>query len=69
LNESVAALLKPVAIEDSDNNGILDLMVKFDRQQVLYILEPGEQIIEVSGRINDGTPFSGMDIIRVIRNK
>jgi predicted MPP superfamily phosphohydrolase len=67
LNDSVAALSKPVSIGDSDDNGILDLMVKFNRQQVINILGTGQQTIEVSGRLNDGTLFFGTDVIRVIR--
>lgn len=41
-------------------------MVKFDRQELIEVLEPGEQIIDITGRLWDGRPIAGFDIIRVI---
>jgi hypothetical protein len=41
-------------------------MVKFDREQLVHILGPGEQIVEVFGRLNDGSLFFGIDTIRVV---
>jgi len=69
LNETVSALSKPIEIGDYDSDGITDLMVKFERQQVADTLEPGEQLVTIFGRLLDGTPFSGMDIIRVLSSK
>ena len=69
LNETVSALLKPVKVGDHDEDGIADLMVKFDRQQVAAVLEAGEQIVYLSGRLDDGTLFAGMDTIRVLGSK
>jgi len=66
LNDSVLALSQPVEIGDYDTDGISDLMVKFDRPQVIEMLEPGEQLIYLMGRLSDGTPLAGIDIIQVL---
>ena len=67
LNELIPPLPKPIEIGDYDNDGINDLMVKFDRQELIEVLEPGkEQIIDLTGRLLDGRPIAGFDIIRVI---
>ncbi|MFX1574986.1 MAG: hypothetical protein ACFFB0_19790 [Promethearchaeota archaeon] len=57
----------PSGIGDYDEDGIPDLMVKFDRQAVIGLFNPGENVeIMISGELNDGTPFEGTDTIRVI---
>lgn len=66
LNDSVSAELKPTSIGDYDNDGIPDLMVKFDMSAVQKILQPGDNGITVTGELNDGTPFEDFDTIRVI---
>ncbi len=66
LNELVTPLPKPIEIGDYDNDGINDLMVKFDLQELIEVLEPGEQIIDLTGRLWDGRPIAGFDFIRVI---
>ena len=66
LNELVPPLPKPVEIGDYDSDGINDLMVKFDREELIEVLEPGEQIIDLTGRLWDGRPIAGFDFIRVI---
>lgn len=61
LNGVVPAEEKPTGIED----GIL--MVKFDREAVRGLLEPGEKVeISISGALSDGIDFEGTDTIRVI---
>jgi len=66
LNGVVSALSKPTEIGDYDNDGIPDLMIKFDREAVQEILDVGEQIeITISGEV-DGILFEGSDSIRVI---
>lgn len=42
-------------------------MVKFDRQDVIDILEVGDSVeIIISGKLFDETQFEGTDYIRVI---
>ena len=67
LNDVVPAEDHPTDIGDYDNDGIPDLMVKFNRQAVQDILELGDNVaITVTGEITDGTRFMGTDYIRVI---
>lgn len=61
LNGVVPAEPKPTGI---DEDGIL--MIKFDRQVVKSLLEPGENVeISITGTVN-GMEFEGTDTIRVI---
>jgi len=55
----------PAEMGDYDEDGILDLMVKFDRQEVIALLSAGEATLAITGEV-DGTPFEGSDSIRVI---
>jgi len=66
LDWSVPALLSPTEIGDHDEDGIADLMVKFDRQQVIEILGPGTQMVTLTGRLSDVRLLAGIDFIRVI---
>jgi signal peptidase len=62
----------PTKIGDYDKDGILDLMVKFDRASVIaYLIKEGykegkEATLTVSGFV-DGVRFSGTDTIVVIK--
>lgn len=57
----------PSEIGDYDNNGISDLMVKFDRHKLIALLEAGDEVeITVTGELTYGTPFKGSSTIRVI---
>lgn len=67
LNSSISAESKPAAIGDYDEDGISDLMVKFDRQALLDLLDPGDSVsLTVSGSLTDGMPFEGSETIRII---
>ncbi|MCK4365671.1 MAG: hypothetical protein KAW45_06445 [Thermoplasmatales archaeon] len=67
LNDVVPAENHPTNIGDHDNDGIPDLMVKFDRQDVIDILEVGESVeIKITGELVDGIRFEGVDYIKVI---
>lgn len=69
LNGTVPALVKPTEIGDYDSDGILDLMVKFDRASVIALFDgktvPGNYMIEVTGTWA-GIRFEGTVMIRVI---
>jgi hypothetical protein len=69
LNGTVPALAKPAEIGDYDGDGMLDLMVKFDRASVIALFAgktvPGSYVIEVIG-IWAGIRFKGTVTIKVI---
>ena len=56
----------PHEIGDHNNDGINDLMVKFDRKSLTDILKEGSAEIEVVGK-HDGTYFSGTDTVKVLK--
>lgn len=69
LNGTIPAESEPKAIGDYDNNNIPDLMVKFNRTEVIeYILSEGIKFGNVtlilSGKFCDGTSFMGSDIVK-----
>ena len=53
-------------IGDHDEDEILDLTVKFDRQALILLLQIGDKTITVEGDTLSGRHFSGSDTIRVI---
>ncbi len=62
-----AAELQPTKIGYHDNDGIPDLMVKFDMSDVGDFLEPADEVeLTITGELTDGTPFEGIGTIRVI---
>jgi len=65
LNGEIQAELHPTEIGDYDTDGITDLMVKFNRQDLIAILSVGEATLTITGKVND-TPFEGTDTISVI---
>jgi hypothetical protein len=67
LNDQVPAESRPTGVGDCDDDGIAELMVKFDSSAVQEILEAGDEVeITVTGELNDDTKFEGSDTIRVI---
>jgi len=65
LNGEISAELHPTEIGDYDTDGIPDLMVKFNRKELIAILSVGEAALRITGEVN-GTSFEGSDTIRVI---
>jgi hypothetical protein len=54
-------------ITDHDNDGKIEMMVKFDRRAVCNILESGNEVkIMITGKLNDGSMFGGSDTIKAI---
>jgi hypothetical protein len=54
----------PTEIGDYDGDGIPDLLVKFDRAEVMALLSVGEATLTITGEVA-GTPFEGSDTVRV----
>jgi hypothetical protein len=71
---------KPIksVIGDYDNDTIPDLMVKFDRKQIINYIMANVDLsrlyeerfmtitLTVTGKLNDGTPFQGSDTVKII---
>jgi hypothetical protein len=56
----------PVELADADGDGILDLVAKFDRSDLLARLQDGEARVNITGKLTDGTPFAGNATFTVI---
>jgi hypothetical protein len=73
LNATIPAESKPVCIWDHDCDGILALMVKFDRQQVIDLIlkncqftgKFGKATLTITGELESVT-FQGSDTIKII---
>jgi hypothetical protein len=69
LNGEVFAELNPTSIADYDNDGVPDIMVKFDRSAVQKLMEVGDsEKIVILFELYNGTIFGGTDFIRTIKN-
>jgi len=62
----IAAELWPGFIGDFDGDGIADLVVKFNGPALLGTLSEDPASIQVTGKLFDGTPFSGTDTVHFI---
>jgi hypothetical protein len=62
----------PTEIGDYDFDGILDLMVKFNRTEVIAFIRDelgiidGDLTIIIDGKLNNGPQFTGNVMIKVI---
>ncbi len=65
LNGVIPAAFHPTEVADYDADGNSDLMVKFNRQDLLATLRAGEVTLSITGEIN-GMAFEGTDTIKVI---
>jgi hypothetical protein len=52
-------------LTDEDEDGIIERMAKFVREDLQAILEVGDEEIKVTGEVA-GMPFEGYDVARVI---
>jgi hypothetical protein len=65
LNGTIHAEAWPYSIGDYDKDGIADLMVKFNRADVISLLPSGDNVqVMVTGTVGPVT-FEGVDVIRV----
>lgn len=54
------------SVGDYDGDGIADLMVKFDRKEVINALNTGHNVVSLIGTLENGVIIAGTDLIRVI---
>ncbi|MFX1525512.1 MAG: hypothetical protein ACFFCC_18545 [Promethearchaeota archaeon] len=69
LNDLLSPEVKPFAIGDRDDNGILDLMIKFDRSDIidLIFLEPSQSWgVEITGKLINGLKFQAPCTIELL---
>jgi hypothetical protein len=67
LDSPLSAYLSPTAVDDHNNNGIPDRMVKFDRQAVEEWIDFGETAqIRIDGQFNDGRYFTDTATVRFL---
>lgn len=65
INGKISAQLSSTEVGDYDSDGIPDLMVKFDKQAVIGIVDIGDHVkLTISGMVS-GLKFEGSDEIRV----
>jgi hypothetical protein len=66
--KTLAAQTSPSSIGDSNENGIEDLTINFDRQALTAALagKNGDIQIKITGQLKDGSIFNAMDTIKVI---
>ena len=67
LEGSIPAESHPYCIGDHDKDGIPDLMVKFNRSDLINLLTAGDKVtVQVTGKVGSML-FEGVDVIRVIK--
>jgi len=74
LNNTILAEMRPTGFGDEDGDGITNLMVKFDRgdliEYMLSSMDKTEKFITITltitGKLNDGTMFEGSNTITVM---
>ncbi|MBI4655545.1 MAG: hypothetical protein HY746_02235 [Elusimicrobia bacterium] len=72
INDQVVTSLyaepKPLSLEDQNQDGILELMVKFNRQSLIDVLPVAEQVkITLEGILVDQSPFKVDGFLRTIQ--
>jgi len=66
-NGTVFAESKPISVSDYDNDGLPDIMVKFNKQSLINLVRPPSAMLTIEGKIGDKI-FEGSDVIRIIQN-
>jgi len=76
LNDTIPVKPHPNAVGDHDEDGALDLMVKFSRAEVISLIIDSINSIEerftqialrITGELEDGTLFEGSDTLKSIQ--
>jgi hypothetical protein len=68
VNDVVPVGADSALFTDMDNDGIQEIMVKFDRRKFEATLQPGPQVpVTVQGEVTDQTWFRGTAILSVLR--
>ena len=78
LNETIPAAPHPTLVGDYDSDGVLDLMVKFNRAEVVTYISTNVNMTKLANdrymmitlivtcELNDGTPFEGSDTVTIL---
>jgi subtilisin family serine protease len=67
IDHQVHALPSPVSYEDTNGDGVIELVVMFDRAAFEAIVPEGDSVpVTVTGEVRDTTWFTGTDHIRTI---
>ncbi|MEK6977552.1 MAG: hypothetical protein AABX40_04020, partial [Candidatus Hydrothermarchaeota archaeon] len=66
LNGVVPADPKTDTVGDRDKDGIPDMKIRFDKAEVVALLNPGDNLLTLTGSLTDGTPFKGSDTLQAI---
>jgi hypothetical protein len=62
------ALSRPIGYVDENEDGVTELMVKFDREAFQQLVPEGDEVpVTITGEVRDTVWFTGTDIIRTIR--
>jgi hypothetical protein len=70
LNDVVEPDDWPITIGDHDGDGVPDLMVKFDRGEVIEVLPDGMEVeVRITGNLLDGRMFEGRAMITLINSE
>lgn len=64
--EGIAPARDDAVFGDYDGDGIPDLMVRFSREALCGVLQPGSPTVTLSGSLVNGDELTGEDTIRVI---
>jgi nitrous oxidase accessory protein NosD len=65
LNNSLSPEKGGFSVSDYNDDGIPDMTVRFNKQKVSRILNPGENIeLTISGRLKNGLPFEGAHLLK-----
>jgi hypothetical protein len=65
LEETISAKAGIAVIGDHDNDGVQDLMVKFNRADLKGLVAAGETRLGIDFALLSGLPFRAMELVRI----